>query len=333
MENKLLHELISKTQPNICQVSAMLDGKLIYSDCWNNYTNEDALHVMSVTKSIVSLLIGMCIDKGYIKSLDQKVLEFFPKYKIKKGEHTIQEVTIRNLMEMKAPYKYKSEPWTKICTSDNWTYKTLDLLGGKKGLTGEYRYSTLGIHILSAIIAKTSHLTPTEFANIYLFQPLGIHIHKNFIAHTALEHKEFTLSKKPKDHVWFVDNDDIGTAGYGLTFSSDDLVKIGQLLLNDGMWDDQRIISKAYIDEMKKVTTKDIVAFGGMSYGLLWWILDEEKRIYAALGNSGNVLYINPKLNLTVAVTSYFKPTILDRVEFIEKEIIPVLLKEEYVLD
>ena len=66
---------------------------------------------------------------------------------------------------MTAPYKYTSEPWTKVCASEDWTKSILDLLGGRNGITGEFKYSTLGIHILSTIITKVSNMTTLEFAN------------------------------------------------------------------------------------------------------------------------------------------------------------------------
>ena len=131
MNKKQLHDLIKEQQPNICQISCYKDGKEVYSDEWNNYKKTDACHVMSATKSIVALLVGIAIDKGYIKSIEQPVLDFFPDYKIKRGEKTIQKVTIKHLLTMMAPYKYKYEPWTKICSSDDWTISALDFLGGR----------------------------------------------------------------------------------------------------------------------------------------------------------------------------------------------------------
>ena len=63
--------------------------------------------------------------------------------------------------------------------------------------------------------------------------------------------------------------------------------------------------------------------FRGMEYGYLWWIIDKEKGIYAAIGNSGNVIYVSPEKNVVIAVSSYFKPTIFDRVDFIREYIEP----------
>lgn len=80
-----------------------------------------------MTKSVFSALIGIAIDKGYIKYADQKVLDFFPYYNIKPGEKTIQDITIRNLLTMTAPYKYKTESYEKFFTSQNPIQDALDL--------------------------------------------------------------------------------------------------------------------------------------------------------------------------------------------------------------
>lgn len=157
MNRKELHDFIEEKQPNICQISCYKDGKEVYSDEWNNYKKIDTCHVMSATKSIVALLVGIALDKGFIKSTDQPVLDFFPEYKIKRGEKTIQKVTIKHLLTMTAPYKYKYEPWTKICSSDDWTVSALDFLGGRKGLTGQFKYSTLGIHAFTILLANAKN--------------------------------------------------------------------------------------------------------------------------------------------------------------------------------
>ena len=69
--------------------------------------------------------------------------------------------------------------------------------------------------------------------------------------------------------------------------------------------------------------------FRGMDYGYLWWIIDREKNIYAAIGNSGNVIYVNPEKEIVVAVASYFKPTVFDRVDFIREHIEPFVLSQK----
>ena len=93
MNDKEFHNFISVTQENICQITALKNGIVLINDTWHNYKTTDTVHVMSATKSVVSLLIGIAVDKGFIKSINQPVLNFFPDYTIKRGEKTIQQVT------------------------------------------------------------------------------------------------------------------------------------------------------------------------------------------------------------------------------------------------
>lgn len=320
-----LHSFIAEQQPNICQIAAYKDGTEIYSDEWNHYKKDDACHVMSATKSIVALLVGIAIDQNLIENVNQPILSFFSDYKIKRGEKTIQKVTIRHLLTMTAPYKYKYEPWTKICSSEDWTISALDFLGGRAGLTGEFKYSTLGIHILTGIITKVSGMKTVDFANKYLFEPIGTKTHKNYLAETAEEHKEFTMSKTSKGHIWFCDPQGVGAAGYGLCLSAVDAARIGQLCLDQGIYNGKQIVSSKWIEEMTKPYHKCGEEFRNMSYGYLWWIIDEKGTRYSAIGNSGNVIYANTANRIVIAVTSYFKPTIFDRVDFVQKYIEPIL--------
>lgn len=174
MNQEELYDLIAKQQPNICQIVAYKDGEKVYSDCWNDYKTDDCTHIMSATKSIMALLIGIALDKGQIGSIDDKVLDYFPDYKVKKGEKTIHDVTIQHLLTMRAPYKCKGDPWTKVCSSDNWTQSPLDFLGGRKGMTDEFNYQTVCLHILSGILYQATHIKTVDYANENLFEPLGI---------------------------------------------------------------------------------------------------------------------------------------------------------------
>ena len=123
MTKSELHQMIADStgnESNICQIYAVKNGSVVFNDCWRGYKTTDAVNVMSVTKSVMALLIGIAIDKGYIRSGDQKVIDFFPDYSVKRGEKTIYLVTLRHLLTMTAPYKYRSEPGQKprlICSA------------------------------------------------------------------------------------------------------------------------------------------------------------------------------------------------------------------------
>ena len=98
---------IAEHQPNICQICVLKDGKELFSQEWNGYIKTDCTHIMSATKSVVALLVGIAIDKGLIGGVDDKVLSYFPEYQVKRGEKTIYDVTVKHLLTMRAPYKGK----------------------------------------------------------------------------------------------------------------------------------------------------------------------------------------------------------------------------------
>lgn len=315
------HNYVAHNESNICQITAIQNEKTIINDTWNGYKVDDTVHTMSVTKSIVSLLVGIAIEQGLIGSVDDYVLDYFPEYKIRRGERTIQKVTLKNLLTMTAPYKYKSEPWSKICVQEDWSIAALDFLGGRRGITGEFQYSTLGIHILTGIIAAVSKMTTVDFANKFLFEPLSIAPRKIYVAPDAETHKAFTIGKTPKGKIWFSDNKGVGAAGYGLCLSADEMAKIGLLCLKNGIFNNKRIVSEKWLEESFVVRLCCGEKFRDMKYGYLWWIIDENVGSYAAISNSGNVIYINHRKDLVVAVSSYFKPTIFDRIDFIKEQI------------
>ena len=117
---------------------------------------------------------GIAIDKGQIKNVDDKVLSYFSDYKVKRGEETNYDFTIKHLLTMWAPYKSKRDPWTKICSSDNWIYSFLDFLGDRKGLTDEFQDWTVCLHIPSGILYKATNQKTVDYTNQYLFWLLGI---------------------------------------------------------------------------------------------------------------------------------------------------------------
>ena len=325
MNHEELYAYIQNHQPNICQIAALQNGNEAYSAEWNGYRKTDCAHIMSATKSVMALLMGIAIDCGMINSIEDRVLSYFPEYAVKRGEKTIQNVTIKHLLTMRAPYQGKGDPWTKVCSSANWTNASLDFLGGRHGITGDFDYRTVCLHILSGILYKATGMNTVDFANQALFRPLGIPDHENFFVQTAQEHKHFTTDRNPKGNIWFADPQGLGTPGYGLCMSAADMAKIGQLCLQNGIYAGRRIVSEKWMAEMTAPRAVENDWFRGMSYGYLWWIIHPEQNIYAAIGNSGNVIYINPQKNVVAAVASYFKPAVYDRVDFIENMLLPAL--------
>ena len=314
---KKMEDAIAADYRNMVGMVIVKDGETIYENYYNGCNDKSRIHVFSVTKSIVSILIGIALDKGLIKSVDDKVLEYFPNYVVKRGEKTLPNIRIRDILTMTVPYKYKFNPYTKYFTSMDWVKFSLDKMGGR-GTIGEFRYAPIiGPDVLSGILAKATGQSVLEFAKENLFEPLDINIEKNITFDSKEEQMKFYKSTDMNG--WVADPQGVNTAGWGLTISPVDMAKIGQLFLNKGKWNDKQIVSERWVRE--STTEHSRWKKLDLPYGYLWWI--GEKSGYAAMGDGGNIIYVNPEKNLVVAITSLFYPRAKDRIEFIEKFVLP----------
>ncbi|GEM_PF-2431901 len=209
MELQELHSYIQEHQPNICQISVLQNGNELYSAEWNGYQRTDCVHIASATKSVMALLIGIAVDRQIIGSVDDKVLSYFPQYSVKHGEKTIFDVTIRHLLTMRAPYKGHGDPWTKVCSSEDWTKASLDFLGGKNGVTDEYDYRTVCLHILSGI--PVTSLYTASGINISLY--IALRMSSLPILHRAISGVELTTTLRilnvPRKLIFIIESENI----------------------------------------------------------------------------------------------------------------------------
>lgn len=317
-----LNTLIGEEYSNIAGVVVKRNNEIVFENYYNGYNQNDTIHVASVTKSIISALIGIATDKGFIKSIEQNILDFFQGYEIKRGEKTIQKITIKDLLTMTAPYKFKYEPYTKVYSSNDWTKAVLDLIGGK-GEIGEFKYTTVGLQILSGILKNATGQPITDFASENLFEYLDIKTPKNVTIKDKDEHFAFLKNKYVSG--WVIDPKGVSTAGWGLSLSTKDMAKIGQLYLNMGKWNDKQILSSKWIENSVKEHSK----WGELSYGYLWWLIDRKNRgDYAAIGDGGNIIFVSPDKKIVIAIASQFMPRAKDRIELIKKNIVPLFEKD-----
>lgn len=316
---EMLEKIISSDYNNITGIIIRKNGEEVYEKYFNGYTANHATHVYSITKSVFSALLGIAICKGNIKSVGQKVLDFFPDYMVVRGEETIQRITIKDMLTMTAPYKYDTEPYERFFTSENPIQDALDLLGGDKPI-GEFNYSAIGgTHILSGILAKATGQSILDFAAENLFLPLKINVPQNIVLHSQEEYMAVMNGKNTLG--WVVDPQGFHTASWGLFLTPSDMAKIGQLYLDGGMWQGKQIVPREWIAE----STREHSRWNSLSYGYLWWVIDDKEHIYAALGDGGNVIYINTKKKTVISIASLFVPDAKDRIELIREYIEPKL--------
>lgn len=316
----VLEKKIKKDYSNTAGIVVQKDGKTLYENYFNGCSANSRIHVYSVTKSILSILIGIAADQGKIKSIDQKVLDFFPDYNVKNREKTIQHITLKNLLTMTAPYKYRVPPYIKYFTSDDSVNFTLDLLGGR-GKIGEFRYTPLiGPDLLSGILVRATGQSVLDFASENLFSPMEITVERSLIFHNKEEQMEFNKSKTISG--WASDTAGINTGGWGLTLSPLDMAKIGRLYLDEGLWNGKQLVSAKWLKESTDVHS--LWNKQNLKYGYLWWIIDEKEDACAAMGDGGNVIYFNKKKNMVISIASFFVPKAKDRLELIKEYIEPI---------
>ncbi|QWI50124.1 serine hydrolase domain-containing protein [Bacillus mycoides] len=302
--------VVKEEYKNINGMLVMQKGNVTFENYYNGYGPDDTFHVASVTKTIISALIGMCVDKGYIKSVDQKVIEFFPEYNF-----ISSEVTVRHLLTMTAPYPYVDwqEPLEELCTQQDWVQYTLNRIG-HGGEVGHFKYSSAGAHLLSAIISCVTGKSSREFANEYLFQSIDMREIPNYNMKAFGFDDLFGKDVKG----WVHDPDGISTGGWGLTLTVRDMAKFGQLYLNEGIYGRKQILSKSWI--------KESIAMNPNQYGYLWWLRKEDGIYsYCAMGDGGNVICCVPERELVVVIASEVMANTGDRWKLIKECILPYL--------
>jgi CubicO group peptidase (beta-lactamase class C family) len=247
---------------------------------------DNTYNMRSVTKSIISILIGIAVEQGLINNLDEPVYKLLAG-KIVNNDTSKEAITIRYLLDMTAGFPSIEETMQalKFTFSDGdwinyiWNLKIENTPGEN------FKYNSANTHLLSGVISNVSGMSTFEFAKKYLFNPLGI---TNFY--------------------WETDKKGINFGGGNLFLNIYDLAKIGKLIINKGDWDNSVIISEEWLQ--KSFTSYNEWLYG-FSYGFLWYIKEEictKTQIgyitYSASGAGGQKLIIIPDLDIIVVAVS-----------------------------
>ncbi len=257
---------------------------------YNGVSGESLHQIQSQTKSIVSLLMGIAIDKGFVKSESEKVSSFFPEYFDSK-DSLKSVVTIRDLLTMSAGFEWEemlpfNDPRNNNINmnySGSFLKYALSRQMAAKPFT-EFRYNSGSPMIVAGIIEKSAKMPLDKFAEKYLFNPLNI-----------------------KEYRWIKDSTGLCHAGGGLFLKPEDMVKVGVLVLGKGKWDGKRVVSEDWIQ--KSCQTYFSATFSDFSYGYFWWLkemrVSDEKttKVISAQGAGGQYMYIIPEYGIIVAFT------------------------------
>jgi len=260
------------------------NGYLVAERYFNGHDKNMADLIYSATKSYISVLIGIALEKNILDSLDQKMLSFFPKYVHPNMDPRKHDVTIRHLLTMKAGFDTDTNLWEQVRESHNLIESVISspLISNP----GEnFCYSSYAVHILSGIITKAAGMNTLEFAKKHLFKPLGI----DAIA-------------------WESDQNGFIMGGGGLYSTPRDMARFGYLLLRNGRLEENQIIPSMWIQESVRDRLGISEHWGEMEnlgYGYLWWTGKlNGYSLYFASGFGGQFIINIPDLNMVIVTTT-----------------------------
>lgn len=286
---ELMHRILigDDTVKNIHSILLVKNGRLVLEEYFYG-THRNHLHpIQSDTKSIVSILMGIAFEKGFIKNIDQPILDFFPEITPANLSADKQAITIEHLLMM-APglqcrdsYRYKWRGIYEMRQSADWTQFMLDLPMAEAPGT-RFEYCNGASFLLSAIIQKATGLQTLEFAENHLFSHLGI---------TELR--------------WPANPQGI-TIGWGeMRLKPRDMAKIGYMMLKGGKWQGKQIVSRSWVDD----STQTHIKAGRYDYGYQWWRGNavKDNRVIDAIwawGHGGQFIFVLPALDLVAVFTA-----------------------------
>ncbi len=257
-------------------------GNLVGEEYFNGGQQETLFQVRSVTKSIVSILIGIAIEKGFISGTDLSIIEELSAYQ-NENNQGIDLLTIEHLLTMSSGLEWNEMDGNEY---SQWIYSQdkISYILAKQILyvPGEvFNYNSGTSHLLSVILAEAFGQSTLEFANHYLFDPLGI------------------------NNVSWREIGGYNNGGSDIQLKAKDLVKIGELYLNNGLYDGTQIVSSNWVNESITSKINTGRSFYGSEYGYLWWLENfSDIECFYAMGYGGQFLFILPEIELIIVANS-----------------------------
>jgi len=263
------------------------NDKLVFERFYNKFDENTVNHLCSTWKSILSITLGICLDKGIIKSLDEPICRYLPQF-AQNIYPWHRLITIRHLLTMSSGIHflggvhYHCPMMEQMVRSKDWLEHIADVQMIAPPGT-KFVYKEWDVILLSALIGKACGGLSWDIAWEYLYKPLGISDTK------WPSNKEGTLSYNV-DH--YGDSDAKMTAK--------NMAKIGRLMLNGGVWKEQQLISETYVADSIRPSV------ASNDYGFLWWLSDKG---YHARGFGGQEINVYPDKNVVAVVQATVTPS------------------------
>lgn len=260
-------------------------GELVFEEYYNGADSRRPANMKSASKSVISALIGIAIDEGHIKSVEDPITKYFPEYIFNQTDPDKQLITIENLLTMQSGLETTSNRnYGKWVLSENWVEFVLNQpLVAKPGT--RMLYSTGSTHLLSAILTRASGINTKEFAQKHLASQLG-----------------YSMS------YWSRDPQGIYFGGNDMEMTPRQMLAFGELYLNKGVHEGRQIIPTNWVKESYRPHVLSPRG-QGRYYGYGWWLRDLAGMLVpVAWGYGGQLIFVVEPMDLVVVATSDSTP-------------------------
>ena len=259
---------------NFYSLIVLKGGKIAAEGYFNGKRESSHFHLRSITKSVVSVLTGIAIDKSFLRGSDQPLSEIFTGI----DNDRLESITVGHLLTMSSGVEWDEEKDViEILEHRGGDPMDIFLTNAQESEAGLFfKYSTLSTHILGLAIAEASKLSLEQFAQQHLFEPLGI--------------DSYRWERDVKGRVW---------GSTGLQLKARDLAKIGLMVMNEGIWKERQVISSSWVNEMIK--SQISIQGSGSSYGYQWWISNNlDYQLIFGQGFGGQSLMLIPEKEIII---------------------------------
>jgi CubicO group peptidase (beta-lactamase class C family) len=265
------------------------NGYLIAEDYFNEGSVDQKDRLQSVIKSYTSALVGIALDQGYLSSVDQKMMDFFPELADQITDPRKEQITIRQMLQMRAGYPWEestAELFELLYTG--FRPSTLVDVPLVRDPGSDMEYSNLTSHLLGIIVARATDTDLKSFAEEYLFSPLNVEAGE-----------------------WIQDWEGYYNGHADLHFSARDMAKFGLLYLNDGEYEGNQIISAEWVHDSLQTYSEDTWPyrvgrnFNDIGYGYQWWSVRAGDHHYnLAWGHGGQQIALLDEFDMVIVVTA-----------------------------
>jgi CubicO group peptidase (beta-lactamase class C family) len=255
-------------------------GQIVFERYFNGHRASRPANVKSVSKSVISALVGIAIEHGHIPGVREPISTYFPELLRPGSDPRKRAITIEHLLMMQSGLEStSSRNYGAWVTSRNWVRYVLDRpLETEPGTDMEY--STGNTHLLSALLTKATKKSTWQYAQEVLARPLG-----------------FTLARWPQDPqgIYFGGNE--------MLLTPRQMIAFGELYLNRGRVNGRQVVPARWIDE--SWIPRGRSDFNNQMYGYGWWMRElGGRQAFFAWGFGGQYVFVIPELQLVVVTTS-----------------------------